>query len=65
MHYSFDHRGVHFIALDNVSRGRPEVGTAQRAWRKTDPPAFLKVPIIGAGPTIAAVGREPRTQTRN
>ena len=24
--YSFDHRGVHFVALDNVSRGRPEVG---------------------------------------
>src|SRR5215831_9522182 len=24
-HYSFDHRGVHFVALDNVSRGRPEV----------------------------------------
>jgi hypothetical protein len=23
-HYSFDHKGVHFIALDNVSRGRPE-----------------------------------------
>ncbi|HET7752527.1 MAG TPA: metallophosphoesterase [Anaeromyxobacteraceae bacterium] len=24
--YSFDHRGVHFVALDNVSRPRPEVG---------------------------------------
>src|SRR5512143_2690351 len=24
--YSFDHRGVHFVALDNVSRSRPEVG---------------------------------------
>ena len=24
-HYSFDHRGVHFVALDNVSAGRPEV----------------------------------------
>ncbi len=22
-HYSFDHRGVHFVALDNVSAGRP------------------------------------------
>src|ERR1700675_3061140 len=26
-HYSFDHRGVHFIALDNVSAGRPAGGT--------------------------------------
>ena len=24
--YSFDHRGVHFVALDNVSRPKPEVG---------------------------------------
>src|SRR5262249_54358964 len=24
--YFFDHRGVHFVALDNVSRAKPEVG---------------------------------------
>ena len=24
--YAFDHKGVHFVALDNVSRARPEVG---------------------------------------
>lgn len=35
-HYSFDHRGVHFIALDNVSTGRPAVGTEQIAWLKRD-----------------------------
>ncbi len=35
-HYSFDHKGVHFIALDNVSRGRPEVGPDQLAWLKAD-----------------------------
>ena len=35
-HYSFDHRGVHFIALDNVSRARPEVGAEQIAWLKAD-----------------------------
>ena len=35
-HYSFDHRGVHFVALDNVSRGKPEVGKEQLAWLKTD-----------------------------
>jgi hypothetical protein len=35
-HYSFDHEGVHFVALDNVSRGRPEVGAEQIAWLKAD-----------------------------
>src|SRR3954454_1929408 len=35
-HYSFDHRGVHFIALDNVSRAKPEVGPDQIAWLKND-----------------------------
>ena len=35
-HYSFDHKGVHFVALDNVSRGRPEVGPDQIAWLKAD-----------------------------
>ena len=35
-HYSFDHRGVHFVALDNVSRPRPEVGAEQIAWLKKD-----------------------------
>src|SRR6202030_3386503 len=28
-HYSFDYRGVHFVALDNVSAGRPAVGAEQ------------------------------------
>ena len=46
-HYSFDHRGVHFIALDNVSAGRPAVGTAQLAWMKADLARFPKTaPII-------------------
>ncbi|PYQ35767.1 MAG: serine/threonine protein phosphatase [Acidobacteria bacterium] len=35
-HYSFDHRGVHFIALDNVSSGKPAVGAAQIEWLKRD-----------------------------
>ena len=35
-HYSFDHRGVHFVALDNVSRAKPEVGPEQLAWLKKD-----------------------------
>ena len=46
-HYSFDYRGVHFVALDNVSAGRPEVGTAQIAWMKSDLARFPKTaPII-------------------
>jgi hypothetical protein len=46
-HYSFDHKGVHFIALDNVSRGHPEVGPAQIAWLQTDVARFPKTaPIV-------------------
>ena len=46
-HYSFDHKGVHFVALDNVSRGHPEVGTEQLAWLKSDLARFPQTaPII-------------------
>jgi 3',5'-cyclic AMP phosphodiesterase CpdA len=46
-HYSFDHKGVHFVALDNVSRGRPEVGAEQLAWLKADVARFPKTaPIV-------------------
>jgi hypothetical protein len=45
--YSFDHRGVHFIALDNVSSGRPAVGAAQIAWMKKDLARYgHDVPIV-------------------
>ena len=45
--YSFDHRGVHFIALDNVSRAKPEVGPEQLAWLKKDLARFSKsAPIV-------------------
>jgi predicted phosphodiesterase len=45
--YSFDHRGVHFIALDNVSRAKPEVGPEQLAWLKRDLARFSKsAPIV-------------------
>jgi len=45
--YSFDHRGVHFIALDNVSRAKPEVGAEQLAWLKKDLARFSKsAPIV-------------------
>ena len=46
-HYSFDHKGVHFVALDNVSQGSPQVGPAQLAWLKADLARFPKTaPII-------------------
>jgi hypothetical protein len=35
-HYSFDHRGVHFIVLDNVSDPGARIGTAQLQWLKDD-----------------------------
>jgi len=46
-YYSFDHRGVHFVALDNVSRARPEVGPEQRAWLAKDLARFPRTaPIV-------------------
>jgi 3',5'-cyclic AMP phosphodiesterase CpdA len=46
-YYSFDHRGVHFVALDNVSRAKPEVGPKQLAWLKKDLARFPKsAPIV-------------------
>ncbi|SFL90325.1 metallophosphoesterase [Variovorax sp. OV329] len=35
-YYSFDHRGVHFIALDNVSDPGARIGEAQLAWLTSD-----------------------------
>jgi len=35
-HYTFDHRGVHFIALDNVSDPKGAIGEAQLAWLAAD-----------------------------
>ena len=46
-HYSFDHRGVHFVALDNVSLARPNVGPEQIAWLKKDVARFpTTAPIV-------------------
>lgn len=46
-YYSFDHRGVHFVGLDNVSRAKPEVGSEQLAWLKNDLSRFSKTsPIV-------------------
>ncbi|MFC5428184.1 metallophosphoesterase family protein [Paraburkholderia denitrificans] len=35
-HYTFDHRGVHFIVLDNVSDPAARVGDTQIAWLADD-----------------------------
>lgn len=34
--YSFDHRGVHFIAIDNVSDPGAKIGEAQLDWMRAD-----------------------------
>ena len=36
IHYSFDHKGVHFVALDNVSDPAAKLGDEQLAWLKAD-----------------------------
>ena len=36
LHYSFDHKGVHFVALDNVSDKEGAVGAAQIDWLSAD-----------------------------
>ena len=46
-HYSFDHKGVHFVAIDNVSRGKPVVGAEQIAWLRSDLSRYSKTtPIV-------------------
>ena len=35
-YYSFDHKGVHFVAIDNVSDAAAKIGDAQLAWLKAD-----------------------------
>jgi 3',5'-cyclic AMP phosphodiesterase CpdA len=46
-HYSFDYNGVHFVALDNVSQPKPQVGAEQLAWLKNDLARFSKTtPIV-------------------
>jgi hypothetical protein len=46
-HYSFDHKGVHFVALDNVSSGGAGLGPDQLQWLAGDLAALpLDVPVI-------------------
>ena len=41
-HYSFDHKGVHFLALDNVSEASGVLGDAQLQWMAAD---LARVPL--------------------
>lgn len=36
MHYTFDHKGIHFIVLDNVSDPGASLGAEQLTWLKQD-----------------------------
>ena len=36
LNYTFDHKGMHFIALDNVSDPRARLGDGQLAWLRED-----------------------------
>lgn len=36
MNYAFDHKGAHFVVLDNVSDPKAAIGDAQLAWLKQD-----------------------------
>jgi hypothetical protein len=48
-HYSFGHKGVHFIALDNVSDPAARIGEEQLAWMKADlakQPADARIVVL-------------------
>jgi hypothetical protein len=51
-HYSFDHKGVHFIAMDNVSQAAGIIGDDQLAWLVGD---LAKVP--GDAPIVVLTHR--------
>ena len=36
LHYTFDHKGIHFVVLDNVSDPGASIGEAQLAWLRSD-----------------------------
>jgi len=45
--YAFDHKGVHFIAIDNVSDPGAKIGDEQLAWLKADLAKLdKKAPIV-------------------
>lgn len=52
-HYTFDHKGVHFIVLDNVSDPAAQIGDAQLAWLADDlkqQPADARIVVFAHRP---------------
>ncbi len=46
-HYTFDHKGIHFVALDNVSDPAGAIGAEQMAWLDADLKRVdAEVPVI-------------------
>jgi hypothetical protein len=46
-HYTFDHKGVHFIAVDNVSDPGAKIGDEQLAWMRSELARLdKKAPIV-------------------
>jgi hypothetical protein len=46
-HYSFDHKGIHFAVLDNVSDPGASIGAAQLDWLLADlKPLRVEAPIV-------------------
>ncbi len=56
-HHTFDHKGVHFIALDNVSDPGAKLGDEQLAWLEAD--------LKNAGPERADRGVRPSAAVRS
>jgi hypothetical protein len=47
LRYSFDHKGVHFVALDNVSRAGAGIGDEQLEWLAKDLAGLpARVPLV-------------------
>jgi len=46
-HYTFDHKGVHFVTIDNVSDPGAKIGDEQLAWLGADLARLdRKAPIV-------------------
>src|SRR4051794_27992944 len=48
-HYTFDHKGIHFIVVDNVSDPRAQIGDEQLRWLEADlrqQPAHANIVVL-------------------
>jgi len=53
LHYSFDHKGVHFVALDNVSRAGAGIGDEQLEWLAKD------IALVSAQAPVVVLAHRP------